>query len=191
MTLEQIIGITGGVMTLGATFFYVPSILRGQTRPHLFTWLIWALVLAIGCAAQIAGGSALGACATGGSALSCAVIAGFSVKYGEKNITRSDWMALVAALAIIPIWIKTGNPLTATILVSVIDTLGYWPTLRKSWHKPWEESCVIFVISGIAYVLSLVSLAEVNMTTALYPAILVLWDFLLVGIILARRRVLA
>ncbi len=191
MTYANIIGVLGGIMTLASTYFYVPSILRGETRPHIFTWLVWSLVLAIGCAAQLAGGAALGACAVGGSALSCIVITIVSIKYGERDITRSDWVALIAALAIIPVWQATGDPLVAAILVTIIDTLGYWPTVRKSWRKPWGEAYAIYVISGIAYVLALSAVAQWNLTTVLYPAVLVVWDFGLTGLILMRRRALA
>ena len=33
---------------------YLTSILKGRTRPHAFSWLIWGVISSIGLAAQIA-----------------------------------------------------------------------------------------------------------------------------------------
>lgn len=55
-----------------------------------------------------------------------------SFKYGEKTLTRSDWISFVAALLVIPLWALTKNAALAAILISVIDGLGYYPTYRAA-----------------------------------------------------------
>ena len=119
---------------------YFASIFKGKTKPHAFSWLIWATVSGIGFAAQFAEGAGPGSWARGFSAVTCCILVVLGYFKGEKNITGSDWTTLSAALLAVPLWVITKTPIWSVFIVCVIDTIGYFPTVRKAWNKPYQES---------------------------------------------------
>lgn len=182
--------IFGWISLIFATVGYVPyflSIASGKTKPHFFSWCIWGSLTAIAYFAQVNSGAGAGSWATGMTALFCGIIAVISLFKGEKHITRSDWVTFLAALSAIPIWYVTSNPIYAILLVTLIDALGFWPTFRKSWHKPDEEHPLTYGLSGIKFTLSLLALESISWTTVLYPASLVLMNAAFVIMIFYRR----
>jgi len=166
---------------------YTRSILRGKTRPHVFSWLIWALLMLTGAAAQYAGGAGTGALPTAYSGLFCTFITVLSLFRGEKHITRSDWIIFICAFSAIPAWVLTRDPLAAALIITLVDAAGFYPTFRKSWAKPEEEYPVTYFIGGTVAVFTLCALERYSLTTALYPLSLVLTHYLLVAMLFLRR----
>jgi hypothetical protein len=109
------------------------------------------------------------------------------LRYGERDITRGDFIALVACLAALPLWYFTSSALTAIVLVTAIDLGGYYPTLRKSWLRPHEEATYNFVLSNIVHVLSLAANEVHNLATMLTPSCILLANSSLIGMIWWRR----
>lgn len=149
-TLFAILAIAVALMRYG-TYFY--SIYLGQTKPHAFSWLLWGVMVGIGALAQfeLQGGPSAYALAV--VSISCLVIAFLALFVGEKNFTRSDWLALLAALAAIPIWKATNNPVLALLLLICIDCLSYYPTFRKTYGKPDTEPPISYFWAGLRYFL--------------------------------------
>ncbi len=100
MTYDYHVIIAVGALLLGATgyFFYFRSIFRGITKPHIFTWLVYGVLDVIVFAAQIIKGAGPGAWALGFSAIVCFIIAVLALYWGEKHITKSDWLAFSVPL---------------------------------------------------------------------------------------------
>ncbi len=167
---------------------YLYSIVRGKTRPHVFSWLIWATISAVGFAAQFVEGAGPGAWARGFGALSCFLIMLLAFRHGEKNITRADFITLLIALATIPLWIATETPFWSVVVVCCIDTLGYLPTVRKSWRKPQEELPVGYLVSSLGAACSLIAIEQYVPSTWLYPAVLVLSNATVFAYLMLRRR---
>ena len=77
------------------------------------------------------------------------------------------------------------------MLITVIDALGFVPTFRKSYSRPFEETAVTYAISGLKFVVAILALENLSLVTWLYPASLVLMNGLFVGMVLTRRRQLS
>ncbi len=169
---------------------YFGSVFRGRTRPHAFSWLIWAAISGIGFAAQVAEGAGPGSWARGFSAATCLMLAVLGYYRGEKNITRGDWLTLAAAFSAIPLWVITRTPVYSVIIVCVIDTVGYAPTVRKSWHKPAEETPFSYFISSACAACAILAVDNYTLSTWLYSAVLVVSNGAMGGLILARRSAL-
>ena len=180
-----IIGITIGFIAY-AVYFY--GVFYGKTKPHGFTWFVWGIMNITVFFAQLIKGGGAGAWITGSNGVLCLAVAVVAIWRGEKNITRTDWFCLGGALAGIMTWIVTHNPLTAVLLASVVDLCAILPTIRKAYHKPYEENVLGFSIDLAAFVLALVALESFNLTTALFPAVILVNDSFLVGMILIRRQ---
>lgn len=182
------------VLAIAVTIYgdshYLLSVLRGQTKPHVFTWFIWGIVGSVGIAAQIVAGGGVGAWPGIYSTAFCLLFSLLALRHGEKNITRSDWLCFAAALTAIAVWVVTHNPLWSVIIVSLIDALAYFPTFRKSWHKPHEEALTNYICANIKVLLVMAALEQLNPTTILYPSVVFIMNAVFIGMALWRRRVL-
>lgn len=191
MTTAALFGLLSVAAMIAARLTYFRSIWQGKTRPHAFSWLIWGVISSIGFAAQFAEGAGAGSWARGFGAFTCFLLVGISLFRGEKNITRADWITLVVALSAIPLWILTKTPLWSVILVCAIDTIGYLPTIRKSWTKPQSESALSYSLGSLGALLTLLAIENYTMATWLYPAVLVASNGAMALFLLKRRLRLA
>jgi hypothetical protein len=189
LTNTEILGWLSVLLTAIAYIPYVISTWRGNTRPHVFSWTIWALLMLIAAAGQYAGQAGPGSWATGFSGIFCVLIAIMAaMQKGDKAITRSDCFIFVAALMAVPLWYVTQDPLTAIVLVTMIDATGYIPTMRKAWRAPRQELLLHYVISNIKFLVAIMAISVYSLTTTLYPAALFMLNTLLIVLIWHRRR---
>jgi chromate transport protein ChrA len=176
------------VMTLVGYSFYFKDIFAGKTHPHAFSWLVWASLTAIAFAGQVSDGAGVGAWVTFTTAAISFIIFFLSLSRGEKNVTKSDWANLIGAGFAIVLWIFTKEPVLSVILITIIDFLGFMPTIRKSYYKPHEETLIHYVLAGFKFLLATIALENYSLTTWLYPMSLVLANFLFVIMLTVRRK---
>ncbi|OGG79811.1 hypothetical protein A3A39_00905 [Candidatus Kaiserbacteria bacterium RIFCSPLOWO2_01_FULL_54_13] len=169
---------------------YIRNIFRGFTKPHVFTWLAFALLDFIVFAAQLVAGGGPGSFVLLLGAFANVAIAILAFTKGEKDITRSDWVYFTLALLAILLWRVTYEPLTAVVILSLALILSYIPTFRKSYGKPHEESISIWGFDVFRFGISLFALSSFNLTTVLFPASIVVANASLVLMLLLRRRTL-
>ena len=68
-------------------------------------------------------------------------------KYGEKSITTSDTISFILALFTVGLYILVDDSTYSMIFVLIILTLAFYPTIRKSYHKPSEETMIMYVLA--------------------------------------------
>ncbi len=186
--------VLGAIAALIGFLGYIPyyrNILIGNTKPHPFTWVGFALMLGITFAAQVATGAGPGAWVNGISALGVSGIAILAFWKGEKDITMFDWVCFAGALLAILLWRLTSDPLWAVIIITIADVVSFAPTYRKAYYKPYEETVSLFGLSALKYLVSLFALRSLSVTTLLFPVSLVISNALFVAMIIFRRRQLA
>ena len=191
MTGKEMLGLLSVALMVVGFGFYFRDILRRQIKPHAFSWIVWGLLAAIAFLAQRSGEAGAGSWPMGASATVCFVIAGFAVVRGEKDIKKSDVAAFITALAALPLWYFTGDPLWAVVLVSLIEVLAFYPTFRRSFHKPHEETILIYSFDAVNFILALGALENYATANLLYPLVVVLTDSTFVAMVLWRRAGLA
>lgn len=182
-----------GVATLIAIYSYIPyfrDIMKGKTKPHAFSWLVWFLLTAIAFVAQLSDGGGVGSYVNAFTAFVAFFIFVTAIFRGEKDITRSDWACLIGAFVAIGLWILTSQPLLSVILISVIDAIGFLPTFRKSYYKPHQETMQTFVLSSLKYGVAIFALENYSLITILYPASLILMNSLFVAMLVSRRKLM-
>ena len=173
-----------------AFLVYWRSIYRGETKPHMFTHLVWAILASIGAAAQISDVAGPGAWVSISTAIGCIINAVWAYFSGEKNVTRGDWISLVISLSAIPLWLLTQNPLWSIYLISAIDFVAFYPTLRKSWHKPEQEDLSAWVLNAAKLACSIIAMEKISLVTTFYPASFLVLNIFFLGLLVIRRRVL-
>lgn len=188
MGLKESIGFLSVILTAVGYASYFQSIFRKQTKPHTFTWVIGAIANGIVFTGQWTHGAGAGSWVAGFTALLCVAIAGLSIKQGEKNITKSDVIAFVLALTAVALWYVTDDPLAAVCLATLIDILGCYPTIRKSYGKPYEESLFAWTVCGLRSGLSLFALEHYSLVTVIYPLALTFVNGGMTGLLIWRRH---
>ena len=188
---KVILGLAAVVVGLIGYVPYYRDIFRGTTKPHPFSWIGFSLLLGITFFAQMSTGAGAGAWVTGLSSLATFGIAILSFTKGERDITRFDWLCFVGALLGIVFWRATSNPLTAVVIVTVVDAAVFLPTYRKAYFKPREETMTLYVFSALKWLISISALASFNLTSTLFPVSVVTTNTAFVIMLLIRRRQLA
>ena len=189
MVLEkELFAMLAIIFTLIGNGVYIASIIKGETKPHLFSFIIWSLIIGIIFIAQLLDGAGVAALATGITGILCAAIAILAYqRRTEIIVSKSDWIVFLAALGSIPLWILTSSPLYSVLLLTAIDLLAFVPTIRKSYHYPFQESLFGHSMVGLQHLLILMALQNVSIITAFYPAAMVCGIGGFIALVVYRR----
>lgn len=180
------------LLTFTAFLPYVLSILRGQTRPHVFSWVIWGMNTSVAFLAAIQAGGGIGTWAIGFSAGVTSGIAVLAyVKRADITVTHTDRLFFTMALTAMPLWYWLNDPLWAACLVTVIELLGFGPTLRKTWQQPYSESITFLTLLIVRNTLVIASFERHTMTTVMFPGAMAAACLALVLIMAMRRPMVA
>lgn len=176
------------ITSLSGYAFYFRSLYRKETKPHAFSWLIWAFSTLIGFSVQLIEHGGPGAWANGISGLACILVFIIALKKGEKNILIADWLSLFAAAISLLLWYITSNPFYTVLIITGIDLCGFFPTVRKSYLNPQQENVTIYFMCGLAYLFTLFAMERYVFVTWFYPAALVFMNWSFTAMLLIRRR---
>ena len=191
MSEKELLGTLAVVISIVAFIPYIKSIIAGNTRPHLFSWIIWGIITSIIFFAQISEGGGSGAWATGVSAIFTLLIAFLAYRYkSDVSITKTDWCFFITALCTIPLWLFLHNPLLSVVILLMIDCLGFIPTLTKTYRKPYQEHLLIFYLGILGDITSMLALQSYSLTTILFPIITLLQCVVLISTASIRRYML-
>ncbi len=187
-SMKDIIGIIAVVITFVGYIPYIRDTVKGKTKPHIYSWFIWAFVTFIIFALQILGHGGAGTFTTLATAVLCLIIFILGLRNGEKNITKFDTAVFVVALMAIGIWVLIKQPLISNFLIVTINTLANIPTIRKSWAEPYSETLVTWELGAIRNLLGIIALANYSLLTWLYPVTNLLINILVSSLLIIRRR---
>jgi len=179
-------------LTFIAFFPYIRSILKEETKPHVFSWVIWGSTTFIVFLAQLKDGGGVGAWPIGVSGLITIYVAFLAyLKNSDKTITLIDWCFFLSAMASLPTWYFTSDPLWAVVILTAVDLLGFGPTIRKAYFHPYEENLTFFSIFMARNLIVIMALEYYSLTTVLFPAVIAGACFALIVIVMFRRRILS
>lgn len=192
MTPKELLSALAILVTLGAFYPYIRGILAGRITPHVFSWVIWGSTTLVVFFAQLHAQGGAGAWAIGVSAVITIFIALLAyARRADVSITTLDWAFFLAALSSLPLWYVTADPLWAVVVLTVVDLLGFGPTVRKAYRRPQRESLPFFGLFLLRNGLVILALEHYSLTTVLFPAAVAAACALLMALIVWRRRVLA
>lgn len=181
------IAIIAGIINFVGLMPYIVDIFKRKTKPERAMWWIYTFLFMLLFAAQLKAGASWLLVVTAVYVLTSAVIAILSLKYGYGSFHKRDFYSIALALAGVGLWLSTDNPLTAIILVIVIDAAGFWLTLVKTWYAPYSETLISWQAACVSAALSLVAVGSWKFELLVYPLYALLGTGLIVGIILYRR----
>ena len=139
---------------------YVVSIVRGQTKPHQFTWLIFTIMNGIVMTSQFLAGARASVIISVIFFVSSGLEFVLSLKYGVRDSSKYDRMLLGAALLTIVLWLLTRNNALAIWLTVLIDVFATTLLVLKIKKHPGSEPFWLWCIATIAFVFTCLSLAD-------------------------------
>ncbi len=185
---KSIISIVAVILTIVGYAPYIRDIFRRKTVPHTFTFFIWGFASLITYALQVVGGAGVGSWVTLAASLICIFIFFLGLKYGNKEIARSDVVFFLLSLIALFLWLVVKQPVASVILIVLVDILGFAPTVRKSWNKPYSETLFTYELCVVRHGLSVFALQQFNTLTLLYPIVWTLANLVFSVILILRRR---
>lgn len=189
MEWKELFSFLAIILTFSGFVPYIISILRETVKPHVFSWIIWGFVTLFVFFAQLTDAAGAGAWVTGVSGAISIVVAVIAfIKTPKIVADRIDWLFLLLAFGSLPLWYVTSNPLWTVIILTLTDVLGFLPTLRKAFHRPFEESLLFFNIFLLRNVLMVVALENYSVVTSLFPVAISVCSGILIITILSRRK---
>lgn len=139
---------------------YVRKAIRGQVKPHLVTWSLWAVVPYLAFLAQLSEGVHLPAFVTlvaGVSPTATLVVAARS-RTAHWRTSRFDIGCGICAVLGGVCWAVFADARYALVFAIVADALAAVPTFRKSWTNPESENWVQYACLAVSSLITLASL---------------------------------
>jgi len=191
MSYKEIFSAIAIALTIIAFFPYIRSILKEETKPHVFSWVIWGSTTFIVFLAQLKDGGGVGAWPIGLSGLITIVVAILAyLKKSDLTITSIDWCFFLSAMASLPVWYFTSDPLWAVVILTAVDVLGFGPTVRKAYFHPFEENLTFFSLFMARNLIVIMALEYYSPTTVLFPAVIAAACMVLIVMVMLRRRMM-
>jgi hypothetical protein len=178
-------------LTILAFLPYIRSIMQGKTKPHVFSWVIWGSTTFIVFLAQLADNGGAGAWPIGISGIITIYVALLAYsKKSDSTITKIDWLFFILAMTSLPLWYFTSQPLWAVVILTFVDVMGFGPTFRKAYSRPFEEQLMFFIIMTARNLISITALENYSLTTVLFPAVIAGTCLVFIVMVIHRRRLL-
>ena len=167
--LVVILGLLAGLIGVADTIPYVRDTLRGTTRPHRGTWLIWGVLAVVVCLSQYADGASWSLVMAGVQAVLTSVIFVLSIRRGEGGLSRTELVMMAIAGAGVIGWLIAGEPLVATACVVAADLIGAAMMVPKTYRDPESETLVTFAFASLGGALAAGAVGALDASLLLYP----------------------
>ena len=187
MSLSLSLSLFATLLSVVAFFPYLRDMFLRKTTPHLYTWLIWGITQGTAVFGMIAGGGAVASISFAVATVLVLFVCICSLWYGTKHITRPDTVLLFVALGAIALWWFLDNPLLSVILVTVVDLIGYVPSIKKAYKEPQSETLSTWVLFSVSNVFAVLALSEFNFLTLTYITAVTIGNIAIVGVLTYRR----
>jgi len=167
---------------------YIRDIFRLETKPERGSWFIWTVLGFIAFFSQLAKGATDSLWLTAGQTASVFIIFVLSLKFGYGGLGKRDVRALIGAGVGLILWYLTREASFALVFVILVDSIGTFLTLMKSYKDPGSETLSTWVMSGTSGIFGMLAVGSFNLILLAYPFYIVLANYVIVGAILLGKR---
>jgi hypothetical protein len=169
MAFAPILGILAGVASVANTVPYVRDVVRGTTRPHRGSWLIWAVTASVVYASQRADGASWSLIMAGAQAVLTAFVFLLAIRRGEGGLSAGEAGMIVLAGAGVAGWIIADEPLVATACVVAADLIAAGLMVPKTYRDPSSETFATYALASVGGVLAAGAVGTGDPSLLLYP----------------------
>jgi hypothetical protein len=165
-----VLGLAAGLIGVFDTIPYVRDTLRGSTRPHRGTWLIWGVLAIVVSLSQYADGASWSLVMVGVQAVLTSLIFLLSIRHGEGGVSRAEiTMIAIAGVGVVG-WVVADEPLVATACVVAADLIGVALMIPKTYRDPHSETLITFAFASVGGALGAGAVGTIDVSLLLYPA---------------------
>ena len=188
--LVAVLGLSAGLIGVFDTIPYVRDTLRGSTRPHRGTWLIWGVLAVVVSLSQYADGASWSLVMAGVQAVLTTLIFALSIRWGEGGLSPAEMVMIAIAGAGVAGWLVADEPLVATVCVVAADLIGAAMMVPKTYRDPESETLVTFGFASLGGALAAGAVGAIDVSLLLYPVYYCLINGAIALLIWQRRSVL-
>jgi hypothetical protein len=190
MTTVALLGLIACVLAVIDPIPYVRDVLRGTTRPHRGTWLVWSVLGCTALGSQWASGGGWSLAFLVVQATTTVAVFLLAIRRGVGGASRGELALLgVAGIGLLG-WAVSAEPLTATVFVVLADVVGVLLMVPKTWRDPWSETAVTYALSAASGVFGTAAVGAVAVDLLLYPVYFTAVNMAATVVIVGRRRAL-
>ena len=178
-------------MVAVAGIYYIVDVLRGRSRPHTGSWLVWSVIGILGFGASSEAGAGPGSYAAGVyvAAYTVTFLVSLNPRFGKPDIDWYDWPLCGVAVVGVVLWhLGPLSGAAAASLAVLCDTIGLWPTLREAWRRPLLESPGAWSADAVGNTMCLFAISDARYAAIVYPAYLVAATGAVAAVLILRRR---
>jgi hypothetical protein len=186
--IVPVLGVLAGVIGVADTIPYVRDTLRGSTRPHRGTWLIWGVLAIVVCLSQRADGASWSLILAASQAVLTSVIFVLAICRGQGGASATELVMIAVAGAGVIGWILADEPIVATACVVAADLIGTAMMMPKTYRDPESETLVTFALASLAGALAAGAVGVLDVSLLLYPIYFCLANAAIAVLIVQRRR---
>lgn len=189
--LVVVLGVLAGLIGIADTIPYIRDTLRGATRPHRGTWLIWGVLAIVVCLSQYADGASWSLIMAAVQAVVTGLIFLLSIRHGEGGLSRTELVMIAIASVGVVGWLVVDEPLVATACVVAADLVGAAMMVPKTFRDPESETLVTFAFASVGGAFAAGAVGSLDLSLLLYPVYYCLVNGAIALLIVHRRSVLA
>ena len=187
--IVPVLGVLAGVIGVADTIPYVRDTLRGSTRPHRGTWLIWGVLGIVVCLSQRADGASWSLILAASQAVLTSLIFVLAIRRGQGGASATELVMIAVAGAGVIGWILADEPIVATTCVVAADLIGTAMMMPKTYRDPESETLVTFALASLAGALAAGAVGVLDVSLLLYPIYYCVANAAVALVIHQRRRV--
>lgn len=169
----------GTALNLLGASTYIRDVLRGKARPNLASWAVLSISPMIAFASMIyqhvGFRQSLMTFMVGFTPL-LITISGLMSKHPKWKIVKGDIFCVSLAVVGIILWLSTDQPNLAIVFSILADSLGFMPTLIKSFHHPDTESPYLFLLGSINSFIALAIITKWDFQHLAFPVYITIAD---------------
>ena len=189
--VAPVLGVLAGLVAVADTIPYIRDTLRGTTRPHRGTWLIWGVLATVVCISQRADGASWSLIMAGAQAVVTCLVFVLSIRRGEGGLGSGEVVMIAIALGGVVGWIVADEPIVATACVVAADLIGAAMMVPKTWRDPDSETLATYAFASLGGALAAGAVGAPVLALLLYPIYYCLVNGAISVLIVYRRRVLS
>jgi hypothetical protein len=180
--------VLAGLVGVADTVPYVRDIMRGVTRPHRGTWLIWGVLAIVVSLSQRADGGSWSLVLTASQAVLTGLVFVLAIRRGEGGLAALDLSLLALACAGVLGWLLASEPLVAVACVIVADLSAVAMMTPKVYRDPHSETLALYALACLGGALAAGAVGALDVSLLLYPVYYCLANGALALLISVRRR---
>jgi hypothetical protein len=182
-----ILGVASGLASIANTVPYVRDTVRGSTRPHRGTWLIWTVLAIVACLSQRADGASWSVLMVGTQTVLTGFVFVLAIPHGEGGMEARDLFLLALAGAGVIGWILAHQPVVAVGCVIAADLTAFVMMTPKVTRDPESETLSTYALASVGGAFAAGAVGETDVSLLLYPVYFCLANGAM-AILIRRRR---